>query len=930
MVKKLFSIVVFALIASTSFSQNKSIKGTLKDSLTNEDLIGAVVYIKDTKINAYSQLDGTFKISVPDEFKQGTLVIKLLSYKTIERQINESDFTTPLNINLKSDNNLQEVVVSEKVDKESAQAALNREKSADNVVTVMSSRTIQLSPDITVANNLQRMSGIVVDRNSSGEGHYAIIRGMDKRYSYTMINGIKIPSPDNKNRYVPMDIFPSEIVQRLEVTKALTPNMEGDAIGGAMNVILKDAPDNFVLSANAAGGMSQLLMNRSFETYNTSVQNTNSPAQVNGSNYQSTPSNFSMNVFDYKQVKVPVNSLFGLTVGNRFFKDKKFGIILSGTMQNIYKGANSVFFNPDAPTATASASNVPVFSDMELRTYSTQTRRIGADTKMDYRFNSRHKITLSGVYLSLLEVQQRHIVDSVLDIQRTGPGSGNVSIKDRSMTTQQNIYNGTLFGEHHFFADLLKVNWTGAYSLATSNTPDWADFSTSHAVVAGVESSPNIISSMSRRWMQNTDRDYTGKLDLTYSPKIFGLPIDFSAGGLYRNKNRTNYFNEYDFTPTLNTSSPNQTFTTFSNANMTLTNPQGNSVSNGDTYNSMENITAAYAQAKFRPIKKLLVFGGVRMENTYQSYVSTLPATELGQYGHRSYTDFLPSFHLKYELTPKQNLRASYFASIARPSFFEMIPYSIPGDYYTEIGNPYLKHTQADNYDLRWEYYPKANEQVLVGLFYKNIYNPIEWALVQTGVSSQALQPNNYGTATNFGAEFLYSKFFLKNFGVSANYTYTHSSITTSRLIYYENTAVSPAQFTSKETTETRPLQGQAANIANLSLLFKAPKPGITAQVALVYTGTRIVQLSPYAGLDFWQAPFYQLDASAEKKLGKHFTVYAKVNNITNTPYQVYINQANPFMSGKSELSYQNDPNKILVRRDYYKQTYLVGLRYKF
>ena len=409
------------------------------------------------------------------------------------------------------------------------------------------------------------------------------------------------------------------------------------------------------------------------------------------------------------------------------------------------------------------------------------------------------------------------------------------------------------------------------------------------------------------------------------------MPFDFSVGGLYRDKAKTSYFNEYDFTA-VPVGNYQQVFTTFDNANMQLPSiqggTQGNWNSNPLTYNATENITAAYAQVKVKPIKKLMVIGGVRMENTYQSYVSSLPSWEVGQYGHRSYTDFLPSINLKYDLTPKQNLRASYYAAISRPSLMDVIPYSFSGDYFTEKGNPNLKHTQADNYDLSWAWYPKPNEQLSVGLFYKNIYNPMEWAVAQTltGVDGSALQLQNFGTATNYGAEFAYTKYFLKNFGVSGNYTYTHSSITTTKLIYYDNAG----QFATKQTTETRPLQGQAANIGNLSLLYKAPKYGISAQVALVYTGTRIAVVSPWAGLNYWQSPFYQLDASAEKKLGKHFSVYAKVNNITNTPYQLYINQPNTFMTGAGRLPYQDNPNKILVQRDYYKQTYLIGVRYKF
>src|SRR6202012_4989894 len=123
---------------------------------------------------------------------------------------------------------------------------------ADIIQNSVSPRAIEISPDLSVANTAQRISGVSLERSTNGEGQYVIVRGMDKRYIYTLVNGIKIPSPDNKNRYVPLDIFPADMLERLEITKSLTPNMEGDAIGGAVNMVMKDAPTKFSINANAA------------------------------------------------------------------------------------------------------------------------------------------------------------------------------------------------------------------------------------------------------------------------------------------------------------------------------------------------------------------------------------------------------------------------------------------------------------------------------------------------------------------------------------------------------------------------------------------------------------------------------------------------------------------------------------------------------
>lgn len=165
-----------------------------------------------------------------------------------------------------------------------------------NVVNVMSAKAMELSPDITVANVIQRMSGVTVERNSSGEGQYAILRGMDKRYNYTLINGVKIPSPDNKNRFVPLDIFPSEMLDRLEVTKSLTADMEGDGIGGAVNLVMKDAPSERQFTANLSTGYNAMYFDRDFQSFNYGDIAKQSPYEAMGKpeDYKVTMDNFRM------------------------------------------------------------------------------------------------------------------------------------------------------------------------------------------------------------------------------------------------------------------------------------------------------------------------------------------------------------------------------------------------------------------------------------------------------------------------------------------------------------------------------------------------------------------------------------------------------------------------------------------------------------
>jgi len=144
------------------------------------------------------------------------------------------------------------------------------------------------------------------------------------------VNGIKIPSPDNKNRYVPLDIFPADLLDRLEVTKSLSPNMEGDAIGGAINMVMKDAPSQLTVKANVAAGYSDKFFTQDFTKFSPSASATRSPRYTNGADYLATMDNFPNNGFSHSSKHNPIAKVFGLSLGGRT-KDDKLGILVAGS-----------------------------------------------------------------------------------------------------------------------------------------------------------------------------------------------------------------------------------------------------------------------------------------------------------------------------------------------------------------------------------------------------------------------------------------------------------------------------------------------------------------------------------------------------------------------------------------------------------------------
>jgi TonB-dependent receptor len=943
---KILSIILICfLFTANSFASG--ISGYVYDKSVNEQLVGATIVLNPGSIKTSSKLNGKYAI---DNLNPGVYSLKV-SY--IGYQSTDTTITVTANENLKlnfylspNTSSLTTVVVSAKGNKESDQYAKRAEQRADNLVNIVSANSIAISPDITVANVMARVSGVSVERGNTGDGQYVIIRGMDPRYSTTLINGVKIPSPDNAERYVPLDIFPADLEERIEVYKSLTPDMEGDASGGVVNMIMKTAPDGLRIEGNAGVGYSQLFSMRPFESYNTSTVNSQSPEEYLGPGVPATVSEFPYQNLITSPIKTPINSNFSLTLGDRFFNNK-LGVIVSATDQNTYAGNNTARLVENAtltPAHGIDGQMLQVFPDYLTRQYSSLTNRLGMIATIDYKFNADNYISLFGTYLQLNEDRERYTNDLLLgDYSYQGyVGGFQQSFETQTRTDRQSIYSTILNGNDKI-VKALTATWTLAYSEAKQALPDMAGFNTTQGInpdMSGTATSvtygPLQVQPETRQWEHNTDKDLSGYLNLHYKAKIAGNNTTFEVGGMARHKSRDNFDNNYQLNPVIPSGSLYQQYTSIPTTQFqfggTGSDPLGNANSNGGVYTFTENVQAVYGEAKYFVGDRFDVLFGLRMENTSQSYDSSLPVTIAGKTASISYTDYLPSINAKYALSSNANLRASYFKSILRPAYSDLVPYldntGFGQDNFPTQGNPNLQHSQIDNYDFRYEIFPNGLDQYMIGAFYKTIVNPIEYGVGTTGfAAAYTLSPFNFGTAHNYGVEAVFRKFF-GSIGIAGNYTYTHSLINSTKIFQY----IDPTDnsYHSISVSQPRPLQGQAANVANLSLLYKNTKNGIDAQLAMVYTGERIDLLSVYKNLDNWERPTTNLDFSAQKEFNQHYIIYIKVNNLLNTPYELIVKQPNQAYSGNEKLPFQESPSYATIENDKYYARFLLGFRFKF
>ena len=879
-------IAVMFLLASASV-QAGVVKGKIKDARTGEEIIGASVMVKEEPgKGTVTGLDGSFNLSV--NRNKYTLVCSYIGYKNYEVTVDSKskEIEIPLNTDEVA---LGEVTVVASNPGRTEAGARAIERKAMNVVNVMSAKAIELSPDITVANVIQRMSGVTIERNSSGEGQYAILRGMDKRYNYTLVNGVKIPSPDNKNRFVPLDIFPSEMLDRLEVTKSLTANMEGDGIGGAVNLVMKDAPSERQFTASISTGYNAMYFDRDFQSFNKGAIVKESPYERMGKPeyFRVTPDDFNYDNLKMKWSKPLPDLTASLSYGDRFFGNR-LGVMAAGTFLNTYRGKESqIYYQPGRDSG-----------NIEYRNYSTQQTRIGAHLKLDYSLSENSKLTWYNGYMDMREAEVRDRKDD--DEQHV-----------RMKWNRQYVINSTLKGEHGFLDDhALRLDWSVVASKAYSETPDNAE--------VGLLDGGNRVavnSALVRRWEHNSDRDFAGYLDLMYKLKLDnGSVLDFSAGGMYRDKKRDSYFNEYTFrTENGNPQIRGEEWNNYDE--IIFSEVSSRNISGALNYDATEKIGAGYGMVKYTWNRWELI-AGVRVEHTDQGYLLKFPTENADPEGNQKYIDVLPSFHAKYNVHDNANLRFSYARVINRPSFFEIVPYTIFNEDFDEKGNPDLKHTVADNIDLRYEFFPRSSEQFMVGLFYKRLENPIEYGLVNQGQNSYYV-PMNFGNAKNMGVEIDIMKYF-NWFGIKANYTYTRSKITTDKRTMEGSEVITVRQ--------SRPLYGQAGHVANLSLLFKSAKSGWEGQIAGSYTGKRLSEVSNYFDDDIWEDGYFQLDASVEKSFRNGVSIFAKASNLLDIPLLRYTHKG-PHTDGVT--NFERKDGHLIERKEWHGQTIMLGVRYK-
>lgn len=916
---------IFSLGLSTALAQSGIIRGTISDEATGEVLMFTNVIVKDQAIpiGAQTDLDGNYEISItPGTY---TLEVSYVGYaiNTITDVVVTKGEVTLLDFLMKEESQvLDEVVVkAERIDRtENALLALQRK--AITVQDGISSQEINRYGSSNAAESMKRVTGAsVVD------GKYIVVRGLGDRYTSAQINGQQLPSTDPYRNSIQLDLVPANLLDNMIASKTFTPDQPGSFTGGNVNLKTKSFPDRFTLSASLSSNFNtQSSLQDNFLTseggqtdwlgYDDGFRDI--PAILQDPSYLDTVTTSTAirarrdkflaelldegaNSLNQQRIPSTKNTSFdhgaSFSIGNQFsVADNPFGVLVGLNYRknyDLYEGIDA-FFELTDPEADLNINR----NLMERR--GTETATIGGMVNLSYKFGGSNKISFISLYNHIGTNDNRIFQGDFPAII-----SGNGQFETRAIRFQEReLQDYQLAGEHVIAGEKgIRVEWGASVVNFTQEDPDFRQFSNTFSI--GDEGDTTYFISPAEfdlpfNFFRNLkDQQYSGKLDITvpiaqgrskankirfggflsdkdreFSDRVFQIQI---PNGAARYAGDPDAFFGPENSGIIDFDAERERYT------IGLYPLPFEKPTRENSYNGTETVAAGYAMIEY-DWDKFKVIAGARAEYTdimVASLAEGLDTAEINQ------VDVLPSLNLIYRLNEKMNLRASASQTLARPNMRELAPF-VAFDYgggNRVQGNPNLKRTLIQNYDLRWEWFPSAGEIIAASAYYKNFNDPIVTAFVPES-ANPLIRYTNVDQATVYGLELEFRRkldfiaSFLQDFKFITNFSLIES------VVDIPEAELEIIQEFNPEKGDTRQFLGQSPFLVNASLNYLNDVLGLDAIVSLNVFGRRLAVISEGKNPDVFEEARPLLDFSVSKTLTNRWRLKLSARNLLNPNYE--------------------------------------------
>jgi TonB-dependent receptor len=911
---------------------NGIVSGTVKDT-AGAVLQGAQIVLEPTAVTVASDTQGNFVITniVPGTY---TVLISYVGFNNSTTTVEiKPGQTTSVNATMTVSSSSQQVLVNANLVGDAA--AINEQRTSANILNVQTDTEIQSLPNQNVADATGRMPGVTVQRNE-GEAQYVQIRGTEPRLSNTTIDGVVVPGPDPQVRQVDLDTIPAGIVGAIAINKTLSANQDGDAIGGSVDLRIKQATGSqSILSIETVGGY--------------------------------TPIAGTRRVFS-------LNSAAGMRFGNNGGLGKRFGVMLGYSYDSNGRGIDDLEpapdLNPDGST---------LYDKISVREYLYNRTRYGFAGALDYKLAEDSDLYAHGLFSNFRDYGQKY----EYDFKNSGDAEFHTSVRRPNLQIGELALGGNQVFTHSFVHYQIAVAHSrfggaagnpGADFSSTAANPDCAyspstmvsiyrpQFSCDNPTDAATDPSQYQLSDINLTTGQATQLNLQGgaAMGINYDLGTHASTLEFGAQFRNEHKGQDAYSPTYDNgdTPVMTQflssfANPHfyggsyylppvtnfDLFTAYLAANpgsIPLDEATTHQNSDASNYNLQERVGAGYVMNTLELGPKIHLQTGLRIEGTLTSNTGYLVVTNAdGSYGGTtpqsgsgSYVNPLPSVQLRYSIDNNSDVRAVYGRGISRPDPYQLVPYVVfttaggpSGNNLVQIGNTGLVAEHANDFDLLYERYLPSVGMLEGGYFYKQITRPIylEQSIVpatgsplsQLYAGAYVQQEVNGDHAYVQGIELAYQQHLSMLPGVLgaariiANFAYTNSK-----------------NYNLLNRSDTPQLVGQAPYSWNIGPSYANKRALVTVGVshnsANIYayqyqsTGPAAVPFGP-AGPngDNYFYSHTQVDAQGTYYLAKGFSVLASGLNMNNEFFGFY-----------------NGSPKYMTQREYYKPTFSFGLRW--
>jgi len=905
------------------------LRGRVTDVTTARPLAAAEVRLAELNRRVTSDNSGRYALTnVPAGTY--TLTVSSAGYTALQQTVTVPDTgVVNTDVALTAISAADEVVVTGF--RASQLSSVQLKNSSDVIQDSISANDAGKLPDQNAAEALRRVPGVSITIDQ-GEGRYVAVRGIDPGLNNVTIDGQTVGAPEADDRRIALDTIPSEVLSRMEVIKTVTPDLDGNAIGGSVNLVTPspyDDDDGFLLTGSADYGYYDL--------------NGEHPWGFAGA---------------WAQV---------------FGDESQFGALVSASYSSREYRSENVQFELWEEEGDHFVPGAQI-----LRDYTLERERLGVVANFEWRPDDNFKLYWRNLFNRFEDLEDRN--ETVYDYREGDledqtptsglftEGEGEKAYKHR--LEEQSISQSTLGAEYLFNHNTLSASATlGHTEQDTPFDNEWS-FEVADSLPMGYDTSdffPRVTAPsdfQDPEFWEFNQLDRSSQLveedlvilqsDLRHDMDFGNNPGYLKGGVKFTGREKTSdltgpiydgfeddlvlsqfyhpgipgFYNSvrsgfYTFGPYLDFAAAEEFFRNNAGG-FELSSDDTNEAEFTEDYEVDEDVTAGYFMAG-TDLESWTLTGGVRVERTESDFAAYNVVFDDGDFtealpttGSSSYTDWMPGIVFRYQATEAFVVRGGWTNTIGRPAYVQLVPFRIfefePNDddelegELTE-GNPGLDRLQSSNLDLSLEYYLEAGGILAAGLFSKQIENPIYSRTEvfedydfegRTFAELAVTRPENAEDGELLGLELSYQQQFIglpapwNSFGTSINYTYTDSEATVF------------------DRDDKLPFFLQSDHVGNVAVYWE--RSGFEARLAWTYRSEYLEEVGGDFNEDLYIDSRDQLDFKASYTISANLDIFLEVLNITDEPLR--------FISGR-------DTGR-LSENEIYSWNAVVGLQFEY